>query len=167
MISAGENCERDSGYCYQEEAKGKKKHGHSLCSCRPFLSAVISPLESTVCNDSFRNQKSQSHEKKVFTYILLFASSSDWPKKVKNDTSCLATPMPADPAPKKRIRWSSRRVPAAFEEIFAALMKPERTTAPEMIGNETSLATSTNRLYLSLVSCNIRNVRNKINAKRT
>jgi len=75
--------------------------------------------------------------------------------------------MPADPAPKKRIRWSSRRVPAAFEEIFAALMKPERTTAPEMIGNETSLATSTNKLYLSLVSCNTRNVRNKINAKRT
>lgn len=78
-------------------------------------------------------------KKKLFTYILFFASSSDWPRRVKNDTSCLATPIPADPAPKKRILWSSRGVPEAVEEIFAALMKPERTTAPDMIGDRTSL----------------------------
>jgi len=70
MISAGENCERDSGYCYQEEAKGKKKHGHSLCSCRPFLSAVISPLESTICNDSFRNH---NHMKRKYLHIFCFS----------------------------------------------------------------------------------------------
>jgi hypothetical protein len=30
------------------------------------------------------------------------------------------------------MRWSSRRVPAACEESFAALMNPERTTAPDL-----------------------------------
>lgn len=49
---------------------------------------------------------------------------------VKKDRSCFATPMPADPAPKKRILWSPNGFPEAADERFAALMKPDKMTEP-------------------------------------
>lgn len=54
------------------------------------------------------------------------------PSKVKNDSNCLATPIPADPAPKKRILCSERGVPDAAEASRAALKNPESTTAPRV-----------------------------------
>jgi hypothetical protein len=64
------------------------------------------------------------------TYILFLASSSLKPSNVKNDINCLATPIPADPAPKKRILCSERGNPDAAEASRAALKNPESTTAP-------------------------------------
>ena len=62
--------------------------------------------------------------------MLLRASSSERPSSLKKLSSCLATPTPADPAPKKRILCSLGGRPEAAAESFAALMKPDRTTAP-------------------------------------
>lgn len=58
------------------------------------------------------------------------ASASVSPWNLKNDISCWATPTPADPAPKKRMRWSAIGFPAASEARRAAFKKPDRTTAP-------------------------------------
>jgi hypothetical protein len=67
---------------------------------------------------------------KRHTQILLLASSSLMPLRVKNESSCFATPIPADPAPKNKILWSVKGVPAAAEESLAAFKKPESTTEP-------------------------------------
>ena len=52
------------------------------------------------------------------------------PWDVKNERSCFATPMPADPAPKKSILWSDKSLPEAADERRAALMKPDKMTDP-------------------------------------
>ena len=58
------------------------------------------------------------------------ASSGDNPREVKNERSCFATPMPAEPAPRKRILWSDKSLPEASAERRAALMKPDKMTDP-------------------------------------
>lgn len=50
--------------------------------------------------------------------------------RVKKLMSCMATPTPAEPAPKNKIRWSLNGRPEAADESFAALINPESTTAP-------------------------------------
>ena len=86
-------------------------HQHFLCSGRRPLSSYTRPCEST----------SQMRSR---------ASSSERPSSLKKLNNCLATPTPADPAPKKRSFCSLGSRPEAAEESFAALMKPDKTTAP-------------------------------------
>lgn len=49
---------------------------------------------------------------------------------MKKLRSCVATPTPADPAPRKRILWDVKGWPEAADDNLAALRKPDRTTAP-------------------------------------
>jgi hypothetical protein len=77
-------------------------------------------------------------EKKRFTYILFLASSNDKPWRVKKDRSCVATPVPEEPAPKNRMRCSVKGKPEAAEAKRAAFMNPESTTAPEIIHHKSS-----------------------------
>lgn len=84
---------------------------HFLCSGSFPRSSYTRPCEST---NQMRSR----------------ASSSERPSSLKKLINCLATPTPADPAPKKRILCSLGGRPEAAEESLAALMNPERTTAP-------------------------------------
>ena len=77
-------------------------------------------------------------KKKRFTYILFLASSNDRPWRVKKDRSCVATPMPDEPAPKNRMRCSVNGKPEAADAKRAAFINPESTTAPGKIYHESS-----------------------------
>lgn len=107
-------CERNLGkekiqhHCWFRRVEVRP---HFLCSGRVPLSSYTRPCEST----------SQMRSR---------ASSSERPSSLKKLNNCLATPTPADPAPKKRILCSSRGRSEAAAESFAALMNPDRTTAP-------------------------------------
>jgi hypothetical protein len=95
--------------CLPDAAKGSNEH--FLCSARVPRPLYTKPCEST-------------------NHIRLLACPADNPCKVKKLVSCIATPTPAEPAPKNRIRWSFRSLPDAAEASLAAFMKPLRTTAP-------------------------------------
>jgi hypothetical protein len=75
------------------------------------------------------------------------AWSVDSPLMVKKLINCIATPTPAEPAPKKRMRWDVKGFPDASEESLAALMKPDKTTAP--VPCISSLKTGYRLRYLS------------------
>lgn len=64
------------------------------------------------------------------TQICFAASASLMPWNVKKDSSCFATPMPAEPAPKNRMRCSVSGLPDASDARFAAFSKPESMTEP-------------------------------------
>jgi hypothetical protein len=64
------------------------------------------------------------------TQICFFACSSSTPWDLKKLKSCFATPTPALPAPKKRMRCSESGNPEAAEAMRAELINPDRTTAP-------------------------------------
>ena len=77
-------------------------------------------------------------EKEKVTYILFLASSKDKPWRVNKDRSCVATPMPEEPAPKNRMRCSVNGKPEAAEAKRAAFINPESTTAPGRIYHKPS-----------------------------
>lgn len=49
---------------------------------------------------------------------------------MKKLMSCIATPTPAEPAPRNKILCDVMGRPDAAEDSLAALMNPDRTTAP-------------------------------------
>lgn len=80
--------------------------------------------------DLMNNMHTLRAKQRRCTQICFVASASLKPWNLKNDSSCFATPIPAEPAPKNRMRCSASGLPEASDARCAAFRKPDSTTAP-------------------------------------